>query len=185
MIWHIESTDRFRIMVVNASFQHYFSYMVAVRFIGGVNRRYPEKITDLPPTSHWQILSHNVVSSTPCNKRGFELTTLVMIGTDCTGSYKFNYHTITTAPESTDTLISQSNQFRYWISMLTLQELYVRISILLRRGKHLHGRIISLRGDIWAHNTRWKTPLSILRMIKCARIKQRKEFVITNDQKVK
>jgi len=27
---------------------------------------------------------------------GFELTTLVVIGTDCTGSYKSNYHTITT-----------------------------------------------------------------------------------------
>ena len=28
---------------------------------------------------------------------GFELTTLVLIGTDCIGSYKSNYHTITTA----------------------------------------------------------------------------------------
>jgi hypothetical protein len=28
---------------------------------------------------------------------GFELTTLVVIGTDCIGSYKSNYHTITTA----------------------------------------------------------------------------------------
>ena len=27
---------------------------------------------------------------------GFELSTLVVIGTDCTGSYKSNYHTITT-----------------------------------------------------------------------------------------
>ena len=27
---------------------------------------------------------------------GFELTTLVVIGTDCTGSCKSNYHTITT-----------------------------------------------------------------------------------------
>ena len=27
---------------------------------------------------------------------GFKLTTLVVIGTDCIGSYKFNYHTITT-----------------------------------------------------------------------------------------
>jgi len=27
---------------------------------------------------------------------GFELTTLVVIGTDCIGSYKSNYHTITT-----------------------------------------------------------------------------------------
>ena len=29
-------------------------------------------------------------------KMGIELTTLVVIGTDCTGSYKSNYHTITT-----------------------------------------------------------------------------------------
>ena len=27
---------------------------------------------------------------------GFELTTLVVIGTDCAGSYESNYHTITT-----------------------------------------------------------------------------------------
>jgi hypothetical protein len=29
---------------------------------------------------------------------GFELTTLVVIGTDCTGSCKSNYHAIMTAP---------------------------------------------------------------------------------------
>jgi len=29
----------------------------------------------------------------------FELRTLVVIGTDCTGSYKFNYHMIRTAPK--------------------------------------------------------------------------------------
>jgi hypothetical protein len=29
-------------------------------------------------------------------KTGFKLTTLVVIGTDCIGSYKSNYHTITT-----------------------------------------------------------------------------------------
>ena len=32
---------------------------------------------------------------------GFELTTLVVIGTDCIGSYKSNYHTMT-APEQLD-----------------------------------------------------------------------------------
>ena len=36
-------------------------------------------------TSHWQTLS-------PWSR--FELTTWVVIGTDCTGSCKFNYHTI-------------------------------------------------------------------------------------------
>ena len=45
--------------------------------------------------SHWQTLSHNVVSSTS-PWTGFELITLVVIGTDCIGSFKSNYHTITT-----------------------------------------------------------------------------------------
>jgi hypothetical protein len=46
-------------------------------------------------TSHWQTLSHNVVLSTS-PWTGFEPTTLVVIGTDCTGSCISNYHTITT-----------------------------------------------------------------------------------------
>ena len=42
-------------------------------------------------------LSHNLVSSTPCIARaGFELTTLVVIVTYYIGSWKSNYHTITT-----------------------------------------------------------------------------------------
>jgi hypothetical protein len=44
--------------------------------------------------SHWQTLSHNVISS--IRRLGFELTKLVVIGTDCISSYKSNYHTITT-----------------------------------------------------------------------------------------
>jgi hypothetical protein len=51
-----------------------------------------------PAISHRQTLLHNVVSSTPRLVwwDGFELTTLVMIGTAGTGSCKSNYHTITT-----------------------------------------------------------------------------------------
>jgi hypothetical protein len=43
-----------------------------------------------PVTSRWQTLSYNVVSNTPYMYIwvGFELTTLVMIDTDCTGSCK-------------------------------------------------------------------------------------------------
>jgi len=54
---------------------------MAVSFIGGGNRE-----NHWSATSHWQTLSHNVVSSTPCH----EITTSVMIGTDCTGSCKSN-----------------------------------------------------------------------------------------------
>jgi hypothetical protein len=46
-----------------------------------------------PVASHWQTWSHNVVSSTPW--AGFELTTLVLICTDCIGSCKSNYYVIT------------------------------------------------------------------------------------------
>ena len=44
-------------------FQQYFSYIVAVSFIGGGNQSTQRK----PPTCHksLKILSHNVVSSSP------------------------------------------------------------------------------------------------------------------------
>ena len=45
--------------------------------------------------SHWQTLSHNVVW-VHLAMNGFKLTTLVVIGNDCTCSRKSNYHTTTT-----------------------------------------------------------------------------------------
>jgi hypothetical protein len=54
---------------------------------------YLEKTTDL------STLSYNVVSSTPCNERNSNSPcTFVVIGTDCEGSCKSNYHMITTTP---------------------------------------------------------------------------------------
>ena len=55
---------------------------------------YLEKTTDLPQVTE-KLYKHNVVSSTPHRSR-IQLTTLVVIGTDCIGSYKSNYHTVTT-----------------------------------------------------------------------------------------
>jgi hypothetical protein len=52
--------------------------------------------SDQSATSHWQTLSYNVVSCTPRHERGSKLTTLMVIGTNCVGSFKSNYHTITT-----------------------------------------------------------------------------------------
>ena len=43
-----------------------------------------------PVTSYWETYRYTFPWI------GFELTTLVVIGTDCTGSCKSNYHTITT-----------------------------------------------------------------------------------------
>jgi len=64
-----------------------------------------------PATSHWQTLSHNVVQLA---MSGFQLTTLVVTGTDCMGSCKPNYQkiTTTTAPKYFDihVLKSMSNE---------------------------------------------------------------------------
>ena len=50
-----------------------------------------------PISSHWQTWSHNVLS-TYFDWAGFQLTTLVVIGTNFTGSCESNYHTFTTGP---------------------------------------------------------------------------------------
>jgi hypothetical protein len=45
-----------------------------------------------PVASHWQL--YHIMLYLAWER--FELTTLVVIGTDCIGSYKFNYNAITT-----------------------------------------------------------------------------------------
>ena len=64
---------RMRVMVFNCTFNNFQLYRV-VSFIGGGN---------------WSIRRKSPI----CYKL---LTTLVVIGTDCIGSNKSNYHTITT-----------------------------------------------------------------------------------------
>jgi hypothetical protein len=66
---------------------------------------YLEKTTNLPQVTDklYQIILHQVHPAWV----GFEFTTLVVIGTDCTGSCKFNYHmTMTMTAPYTDSTLS-------------------------------------------------------------------------------
>ena len=53
---------------------------------------YPEKTIDLPEVYHIKLYRLHLT------RMGFKLIMLVVIGTNCIGSYKSNYHTITTPP---------------------------------------------------------------------------------------
>jgi hypothetical protein len=48
--------------------------------------------------SHWQTLSRNVVSNTPRHEQDSYQKTLVVVGTDCTGTCSW-YHTISTTTD--------------------------------------------------------------------------------------
>ena len=71
-------------------FQQYFSYIMAFNFIGVPGEKPPTCCKSL--TNFINIMLYRVHLAWV----GFELTTLVVIGTDCIVSYKSNYHTFTT-----------------------------------------------------------------------------------------
>jgi hypothetical protein len=75
-------------------FQQYFSYIVAVIFNGGGNLSTLRKQTICCKSLSYFITYCCIEYTSP--SAGFELTTLVVIGTDCIGNCKSNYHTITT-----------------------------------------------------------------------------------------
>ena len=78
--------ERTRVLVFNTTFNNIsvISWrsvlLVEETGVPGENHR--------PVASHWQTLSHNVVSSTPCHEQ--------VLNTDSIGSCKSNYHTIMT-----------------------------------------------------------------------------------------
>ena len=73
-----------------------YRFSILVSFIDGENQSTLKK----PPTCRKSLTNFNTYCCIKCTMpwTGLELTTLVVIGTDCTGSCKSNYHTTTTVP---------------------------------------------------------------------------------------
>ena len=83
---------------VKRHFQQYFSCIVPVNFISGVNWSTLRKPQTCRKSLTNFITYYCIEHTSPWT--GFALTTLVVIDTDCIGSYKSNYHTITTMTTS-------------------------------------------------------------------------------------
>ena len=82
-----------RVLVLNATFNNIL--FISWRSVLLVEKTGVPGKNHWPVSSHWQIY-HIMVYCVHLAITRFELTTLVVIGTDCIGSYKSNCHTITT-----------------------------------------------------------------------------------------
>ena len=83
----------FSFMVFNANFNN-ISVILWQSFVLVQNTRVPGE-NHRSATGHWQTLSHNEYTSPEWDSNSQRLWGLV-IGTDCIGRYKSNYHTIMT-----------------------------------------------------------------------------------------
>ena len=101
-----------------------FQLYLAVSYIGGGNRSTRRKSLTFPKSLIY-FISLCCIEYTS-SWTGFELATLVVIGTDCTGSCKSNHHTITTTTAPPSSLLYEQTYQHHWLYKLAfrLEKMY-------------------------------------------------------------
>ena len=128
---------------------------MVVSFIGGGNRSTKRKS---PPQVTHKLYSRMLLCRVHLASAGFELTTLVMSGTECICSYKSNYHSITstTARGQKDSELQSYNngwvqfEFSWYKFKPWLLENFGCQDIIIQTKNKLNKDMI-LMYNIWKH----------------------------------
>ena len=99
-----------RFILFNATFNHIYVISHGGQFYWWRKHEYPREIPDLPQVT--DKLYHIMLYRVHLAWAGFELIMLVLMGTDCKGSHKSNYHTIMT---TTDPIFYKEIYMKYLI----------------------------------------------------------------------
>ena len=113
---NVVSSTGLGIMVFNATFNNIS--VILWWSVSLVEETAVPKENHQPSASHWQTYHTMLYIEYTSPWMGFELTTLVVIGTDCIGNCKSNYHTITSMTPPKRSSYQDLIQYRLAIDLI-------------------------------------------------------------------